>query len=176
MKNDYKKNAIVQAIGSVFDLELTPFHASKESANVLPEDSIVLNGGASNKLTSAVLPAQRSDPIFDWNIVDIKRKISEFSIQGKLSHDLVELLCKDGLCAPVECELLDYKETIGNNPYEKAKLALRVVSFFNSLGGYLVFGVTEVEADSKQRFVEQSWELLKGKAHDAIGRHLHHPV
>jgi hypothetical protein len=94
-----------------------------------------------------------SENLVDWNVVEIKKKISAYSDQGKLSSDLIDLICKDGLCAPIEFEFLDYKETTGNTPYEKAKLALRIVSFFNSYGGYLVFGVAETESETQFNIV-----------------------
>jgi len=86
-------------------------------------------------------------PTADWNIADIKRKISEWAYQGKLSIELIETLCRNGQCAPIEFELLDYKERFDDSPYEKGKLVKRVVSFFNTYGGYIVFGVREAEPE-----------------------------
>lgn len=83
----------------------------------------------------------------DWSVAEIKKKISEFSSLGRLSSDVLNLICKEGACAPVEFELLDYKEDFDNSPYGKGKLILRVVSFFNSFGGYLIFGVRETESE-----------------------------
>lgn len=85
----------------------------------------------------------------DWNVSEIKRCISIFAQQGRLSGDLAEILCKNGYFAPVEFECLDYKETVGDAAYDKAKLIKRIASFYNSYGGYLVFGVTEVEAETR---------------------------
>ncbi|HTD02670.1 ATP-binding protein, partial [Undibacterium sp.] len=86
----------------------------------------------------------------NWNTAEIKKIISEFSDQGKLSDELIELICRsDGECAPVEFECLDFKEGIQNTAYEKAKLVKRIVSFYNTYGGYLVFGVAETEAETR---------------------------
>jgi hypothetical protein len=83
----------------------------------------------------------------DWSIDSVKRAISEFSQQGRLSRDVLDEFCRDGTCAPIEFELLDYKESFDTSPYGKGKLILRVVSFYNSFGGYLVFGICETESE-----------------------------
>lgn len=90
-----------------------------------------------------------SDTRPEWNIADIKRTISEYAQQGRLSHDLIQTLYHNGLFAPVEFECLDYKQTVGSTPYDKSKLVKRVVSFYNSYGGYLVFGVAETESETR---------------------------
>jgi hypothetical protein len=53
----------------------------------------------------------------------------------------------------VECELLDYKETVADDRYAKAKTALQVISLFNTYGGYLVYGVREDSPDTEYRVV-----------------------
>ncbi|WP_024906180.1 RNA-binding domain-containing protein [Robbsia andropogonis] len=83
----------------------------------------------------------------DWKIRDVKQAISEFAQQGRLSKDVLDAICLDGACAPVEFELLDYKESFDTSSYGKGKLILRIVSFYNSFGGYLVFGVCETESE-----------------------------
>ncbi|VVE55748.1 NB-ARC domain-containing protein [Pandoraea anhela] len=82
-----------------------------------------------------------------WNIDSVKKSISEFSRQGRLSRDVLDVICRDGICAPIEFELLDYKEMFDTSPYGKGKLILRVVSLYNSFGGYLIFGVCETESE-----------------------------
>lgn len=83
-----------------------------------------------------------------WNLEDVKRKVSQYVHQGRITKELADILCVGGMCAPVEYELLDYKETFVKSSYETGKLVRRVVSFYNSYGGLLVFGVREVEAET----------------------------
>ncbi|UUO09435.1 ATP-binding protein [Alcaligenes faecalis] len=87
--------------------------------------------------------------IHDWSIDLVKKTISEFVQDGRLSADILSSISKDGVCAPIEFELLDYKEDIDTTPYGKGKLILRVVSFYNSFGGYLIFGVEETVPETR---------------------------
>src|SRR5262249_47022675 len=52
---------------------------------------------------------------------------------------------------PKECELWDYKRDAGTDKLAVAKTIRHVVSFYNTFGGYLIYGVEEAERD--QRFV-----------------------
>lgn len=88
------------------------------------------------------------DANFKWNVLDLKRKIAALVNQGNLSEDLLKLISDGSICAPVECEILDYKEKIGDTQYDLGKLVLRIVSFYNSYGGYLVFGIRETESET----------------------------
>jgi hypothetical protein len=88
-------------------------------------------------------------PVIDWNLNEIKRKIAIFTNEGKLSHELVDTIFKNGLCAPIEFDLLDYKQDIESSKPDLAKLILRIISFYNTYGGYLVFGVAETIAEEK---------------------------
>jgi tetratricopeptide (TPR) repeat protein len=113
----------------------------------------------------------------NWDISLIKNKISIFAEQGKLSTELSEVLAKDGYLAPVEFECLDYKENFDNTPYDRAKLIKRIVSFYNSLGGYLVFGVAEVEDETTFKIVGISadifdFESLKSSIKDYTGERI----
>jgi predicted HTH transcriptional regulator len=45
--------------------------------------------------------------------------------------------------------LLDYKQDIESSKPDLAKLILRIISFYNTYGGYLVFGVAETIAEEK---------------------------
>lgn len=85
----------------------------------------------------------------DWNLTAIKKQIAIYANEGKLSADLIKTICKNGTCAPVEFELLDYKEDLEPSNLGLAKFILRIVSFYNSYGGYIVFGVAETESETK---------------------------
>ena len=85
----------------------------------------------------------------DWNVNEVKKQVATYVDQGKLSPDLADILVRNGTCAPIEFDLLDYKEDIEVDTYNLAKLVLRIVSFYNSLGGYIVFGVAETNPETK---------------------------
>lgn len=47
-----------------------------------------------------------------------------------------------------ECELLDYKENYSNKKSALAKIVKQIVSFYNTFGGYIVYGVSEKIQDT----------------------------
>jgi hypothetical protein len=84
----------------------------------------------------------------DLRIEAIKRSLAEHVAQGRLDSSLIELLVSDGMCAPVECELLDFKERLEDDKRSKAKVLLQIVCLYNTYGGYLIYGVKERERDT----------------------------
>lgn len=134
-----KKSKVSELVAEIFqgDIRTSPFRPG-EISDV-------------RTATDVTFPKPLADTgmSYDWNVTDLRKKIAEFSSQGKLSTELLRVICIDGLCAPIECELLDYKEDIDTSTYGKGKLVLRIVSFYNSYGGYLIFGVQETEPESK---------------------------
>lgn len=177
-----KKNnqtAIAMAINTLFPSERNELNTIGLSSakNVSRKD--LLNFGDRSAIQNISINNESSKKAqgLDWNIADIKQKISEFSRQGKLSSDLLDLLCKDGLCAPIEFECLDYKEGIEKTPYAKAKLVQQVVSFYNTFGGYLVFGVAETEPEIRFDIVgmpssELDIESLKASIKEFTGERI----
>lgn len=89
-----------------------------------------------------------SSPIDDLRIEEIKHQLASFVEEGRLDMSLVQLLTSGNQCAPVECELLDYKERLDDDRLAKAKAVLQIVCFYNTYGGYLIFGVAEREAET----------------------------
>ena len=47
-----------------------------------------------------------------------------------------------------ECELVDYKETLSYSKWSLAKTVKQIISFHNTYGGYLVYGVKETTRDT----------------------------
>lgn len=144
------KTAIVRALDAIFP-------PKPESVNVRASSTCepVHEFGVNLDLCAlrVIEPSRSSDSRQDWNISEIKQRISTFAEQGKLSDELTAVLYKSGLFAPVEFECLDYKQEVGVSPYDKAKLVKRIVSFYNSYGGYLVFGVAETESETRFELV-----------------------
>jgi predicted HTH transcriptional regulator len=55
---------------------------------------------------------------------------------------------KDGTMLPKECELWDYKRVFEDAKDANLKTLKAIVSFHNTYGGYIVYGVSEVEKDT----------------------------
>ncbi|WP_186050034.1 NB-ARC domain-containing protein [Burkholderia gladioli] len=129
---------------------LARIYSPKLNDDGLSEPHIVEVLPAMHRLTTTVDVEKTENSTVvsaDWSIDSVKKSISEFSQQGRLSKDVLDAICRDGVCAPIEFELLDYKEAFDTTPYGKGKLILRIVSFYNSFGGYLIFGVCETESE-----------------------------
>ncbi|MFM0367376.1 RNA-binding domain-containing protein [Paraburkholderia sediminicola] len=135
------ETVIAKALARVYPLESNSRKSGKPHAEMVP---LGHSPAATPDSDTAEDTASASA---DWSIDSIKRTISEFARQGRLSNDVLNAICRDGTCAPIEFELLDYKEAFDTSLYGKGKLILRVVSFYNSFGGYLVFGVRETESE-----------------------------
>lgn len=112
-----------------------------------------------------------------WDIIEIKRQIAQLHNRGAVSNEVVSLVVDNGVCAPVESEIFDYKETQEDSPTAIAKLIRHIVSFYNSYGGYLLFGVQEEESETLFNVVgvpENLLELesLKAKIRDFVGERI----
>lgn len=84
------------------------------------------------------------------DIVKIKQEIYESILSGDVSKSVVEKLIKsDGTCLPKECELWDYKKTFDDSQDAYLKTLKSIISFHNTFGGYMIFGIDEVEKDAK---------------------------
>ncbi|MBA6340007.1 ATP-binding protein [Colwellia sp. MB02u-10] len=83
------------------------------------------------------------------DIIKIKKEIYESILNGDVSKSVVEKLVKnDGTLLSKECELWDYKKKFeeSNDAYLKALKS--IISFHNTYGGYIIFGVDETEKDT----------------------------
>lgn len=73
------------------------------------------------------------------NYVDKKATLSRYIERGAVGREILEEVLSDDGFVAIEGDLLDYKEGVG----EVAKVVLQVVSFHNTYGGYLLFGIKE---------------------------------
>lgn len=79
----------------------------------------------------------------------VRQAITEHIQNGVLDNRVINaLVCQDEFI-PKECELWDYKRDIASDVISLTKTILRVVSFHNTYGGYLIYGVDEVVKDIK---------------------------
>lgn len=83
------------------------------------------------------------------DIVKIKQEIYNSIQCGDVSKSAIEKLVRnDGTMLPKECELWDYKKTFEDTKDSYLKTLKTIVSFHNTYGGYIVYGVEELEKDT----------------------------
>lgn len=82
-------------------------------------------------------------------IAELKRKLAGLVRAGCLDNSFVECIDAGGSPAPIECELLDYKERLPEDRIGLVKLVTDIVAMHNTYGGYLVVGVREVTRDKE---------------------------
>lgn len=112
-----------------------------------------------------------------WDIVGIKRQIAQYHEKGTISDEIAQTVIDCGIAAPIESEIFDYKEAYDATPSAVAKLIRHIVSFYNSYGGYLLFGVREVVSETRFEVVgvpDQLLELesLKAKLREFVGERI----
>jgi len=84
------------------------------------------------------------------DILKIKNSIYKSIINGELSVSVFNILRnEDGGVIAKECELWDFKETFDDSSDGYLKTLKSIISFHNSYGGYIIYGVSEEEKDSK---------------------------
>lgn len=86
---------------------------------------------------------------------DIKKSLLAFIDAGQTDRQVIDLLLDPTgrYFAPIEGDLLDYKLLAGTDKAETAKTVLQIVSLHNSYGGFLVYGVSEISAETEFRAV-----------------------
>jgi hypothetical protein len=77
----------------------------------------------------------------------VRRHIASFVNDAVLDNRVVEELRLHSGFVPAETEVWDYKRQIPEDARSLAKAVLHIVSFYNSYGGYIIYGVDEVEKD-----------------------------
>ena len=112
-----------------------------------------------------------------WDLIEIKNRIAQFHERGNVSEDVIQLVVSEGYCAPIESEIFDYKETQDNSPLAIAKLIRHIVSFYNSYGGYLLFGVQETVGETIFKVAGVSEQIidlesLKAKIREYVGERI----
>jgi len=77
---------------------------------------------------------------------DVIARIHRCVAVGELDKAILDELHTCGT-AVHECEVLDFKQQLPDSDFEYAKTVRDVVALHNSYGGFLVFGVREIEKD-----------------------------
>ena len=91
--------------------------------------------------------------------------LNECVASGSFDVNLLDDLTSD-IGFIKECEILDFKEDIPRSDSEYAKTLRDLVAFHNSYGGFLVFGVKEVEKDRGFKIVGVDGKIDFAKLRD----------
>src|SRR5690349_2355145 len=134
--------------------------------------------GAVESSSSNAPAANASDGphrIRSWRLDETKRTLAELLGKGALDKEVISSISVSGWCAPVECEIFDYKEMIDDSALGVGKLVLQTISFYNTYGGYILFGVREEASELDFRITglnavkEVDCERLKAKLKEFTG-------
>lgn len=79
-------------------------------------------------------------------MTDMVVRIHQCVVSGNFDKTILDDL-QAGSTKVSECEVLDFKQQLPESDFEYAKLVRDLVALHNSFGGFLVFGVAEVEKD-----------------------------
>lgn len=82
------------------------------------------------------------------NLRAVRSLVSELHAQGTLDSRVIDALKFGEGLVPQETELWDYKLAPGSDAAALGKTIRQIVSFYNSFGGYIVYGVSETQKDS----------------------------
>jgi len=83
----------------------------------------------------------------DFDLTEVNRVVYSCISRGCVGAEPLEALILDDSFIPKENWLWDYKEAINTDALGLAKTVLQIVSFYNTCGGYLFYGVKELEKD-----------------------------
>ncbi|MCI2962535.1 ATP-binding protein [Shewanella sp. N2AIL] len=87
-------------------------------------------------------------------VVSLKNSIYQMVLDGDVSENfLKKLINVDGSVVPIECSLWDYKASFNSTDIGQRKALKAIVSFYNTYGGYLIYGIDEVEKDTSFKAV-----------------------
>jgi hypothetical protein len=79
-------------------------------------------------------------------MTEVIARLHQCVASGSLNQNILDEL-KDGDVKVSECEVLDFKQQLPVGDVEYAKTVRDLVALHNSFGGFLVFGVREIEKD-----------------------------
>ena len=82
-----------------------------------------------------------------YDLTEINKKMHLFIERGAISDEPINVLKFNDGFVPKEGWLWDYKSEIRDDKVGLAKTALQIISFHNTCGGYLLYGVHEAEKD-----------------------------
>lgn len=77
----------------------------------------------------------------------IKRNVNDYVSEGVLDQRVINELWLTDCFVPKETELWDFKREPSGDSSSLAKTVLQIVSFHNTYGGYLIYGIEEPKRD-----------------------------
>ncbi|MEC8230459.1 MAG: ATP-binding protein [Pseudomonadota bacterium] len=84
------------------------------------------------------------------DVIDIKKRTYESILSGDMSERvLANLQQENGQFIAKECEFWDYKQEFGGTHDALMKLLKSIVSLHNTFGGYIIFGIAEIQKDTR---------------------------
>ncbi|MFF6011609.1 NB-ARC domain-containing protein [Rahnella sp. R3(2024)] len=95
----------------------------------------------------------------EYSISEIKSSIYECIKKGASAPEIMSLLFLGNQFVSKESALWDYKYELENDDASLSKVIKQISSFYNSHGGYLIYGVQEIVKDKK--FIPVSIDLEK---------------
>lgn len=108
---------------------------------------------------------------------DARKLLSHKIEAGTLDRTVLDLIYFSDSFLPIEGALLDYKRDIPKNTGEWLKIVKHIQAFHNTYGGYLVFGVAELEKDKN---IQPCYSSLpksdSKKIRDLCREFLSHPI
>jgi KaiC/GvpD/RAD55 family RecA-like ATPase len=119
-KPPHQPCAVVQAI------HLMTFNTAADSSQAIPASTI-------------------AEPL---RIQSVRSRIANYVEEGVQSIDVLEALYNGSTFLPAEGYLFDYKQSWPESRSELSKYARHVAAFHNVFGGYIIFGVAEIEKDT----------------------------
>lgn len=115
------------------------------------------------------------------NILEIRKELYDRVLTEKLDESTLHLfIAQDNNPIQKECELWDYKREIEHSTTDYGKTIRSICAIHNSHGGYLVYGIEEIEKDKTFRATGISKSLdmqaLKGSMDKFLSRRIdiHH--
>lgn len=83
----------------------------------------------------------------DFDLASISQSVLDCISSGTLGEEPIRLLLRGSDFIPKEGWVWDYKESLPKDTLSLAKTVLQVVSFHNTCGGYIIYGVREAKKD-----------------------------
>ena len=100
-----------------------------------------------------------------------KDELFKSILDESIPDDFISLVGINTADCVKECELLDYKAHYSTTKSALAKTAKQVVSFYNTFGGYLVYGVSETIRDTRYETCGHDFEVDLVPLRGAIDRY-----
>ncbi|MCO4856994.1 putative DNA binding domain-containing protein [Herbaspirillum sp. WGmk3] len=108
---------------------------------------------------------------------NIRRNLALLLDSGACNSEVITTIKRADNFAPIECEIIDYKESLPADAFGVCKLIRHIVAFFNTYGGYIVFGVEETKAETEFLICgcdTSTFDLkkIKDKIYSYVGIHI----